>query len=54
MRHDCCETCFYWDYINDTSESNAKICYFEFGNCTDYPPEFLPACLSSEKYPEKK
>lgn len=43
MKHDCCENCYYWDYIDDTSESNAKMCYYIAEN-SEHPA----ACLSAE------
>lgn len=44
MKHDCCENCYYWDYIDD-SESNAKICYLIVEDDPDHPA----ACLSEKK-----
>ncbi len=50
MQSEYCLKCYYWDYIDDTSESNAKICYYS----VEASPEHPAACLSAEEYPDNK
>lgn len=50
MLSENCLNCYYWDYVDDTSESDAKMCYLVMEHCSEHPA----ACLSAEKYPDNK
>lgn len=45
MKSEYCLNCYYWDYVDDTSESNAKMCYLSM----EYSSEHPAACLTSDK-----
>ncbi len=51
MYSEDCSNCYYYDYVDDTSESNAKMCYLSMEQCSI---EHQAACLAFDKYPDNK